>query len=150
MSSDNLSGTKKKGKVKQLLDDHYESKVAKPMADRLDKIEALCQAELKKIQTQNKAVQGFIMQEVNGAISDKLFNAEITMEAWESVLMAEGLKIEDLKAKIDNKKLQIVEERKAKAAERNKQVALEGAAPSSEVTETTIQNSNEEQAQNPA
>lgn len=100
----NLAGTRTKDRVRDLLDKHYEEKVSVPMNARLDEVELYIRNELKKVADQNKAIQGFLMQEVKFTIANQLYNAEITMAAWERVLLAEGLKIENLKEKVDEAK----------------------------------------------
>lgn len=127
--SDELAGSKKKEKVKDLLNEHYNQRVVARMNERLDQIEKDCQtrlteindslnAQLKKIDDRSRAIQGFLVQEVMSEFKNKVNNAQVTMDAFIAVVAEHGVKIDDLNAKIDAKKVELNQVRQVEAEKR--------------------------------
>ncbi len=74
---------------------------------RLDAIETDCKAALQKQDARAKAVQGFLVQSAQKDLNDRLYNAEITMTAWEEVMMEKLGNKEELDALVDAKKKEV-------------------------------------------
>lgn len=93
----------------------------RPLIDqRLDSIEEYVKTQLGKMETRNKGVQGWIVNEVKTKIQNDLFNMSCTIDAVVEVLAAEGVQIPDFAAKVDAKKTEVSERRHAAAAEKFK------------------------------
>lgn len=91
------------------------AQVSEEMNLRLDKIEAFCQDSLQKQDKRAKAIQSWIIQEVSVKIQNDLFNADCTIDAVVEVLAANGLQVEDFKAKVDAQKIKVAERKKSEA-----------------------------------
>jgi hypothetical protein len=91
--------------------------VGKDMNERLDKIENFCREKLAESDKRARAVQGFLIQTVQGKIQQDLWNATVTVDAIVQVLAEAGLNIENFAEKVDAKKVEISERKQREAEE---------------------------------
>lgn len=74
---------------------------------KVDKIDGFVKEMLNKMDSRAKAIQGFLVQEVQFKIANQIHNQHVTMLAWQE-LMAERLGVtEEFNKQLDAKKLEI-------------------------------------------
>lgn len=93
-----------------------EKNLLESMNARLDNIDKYCQQSLEKQDKRARAIQSFILQEVQVKIQNDIFNASCTVDAIVEVLAESGVVVEGFAAKVDAKKLEVAERRKQAAA----------------------------------
>lgn len=122
-------GSKQEKRTRNVAKDLMQEVVDNHLNPRLDSIEKFCQDSLNAQNERAKAVQGFVVREVQFKIANQLHNMQITMDAFVEVMAESGLTIADLASKIDSKKVEVAE-RMQKAAEEEMKSRLEGEATS--------------------
>lgn len=101
-----------------------EKKLLESMNARLDNIDKYCQQALEKQDKRARAIQSFLLQEVQGKIQKDLFDNNCMVEAVVEVLAESGLVVESFQEKL-NLKIQEVANRKKEAAAKAMQESTE-------------------------
>ncbi len=114
-----------------------DDKLTKQGNERLGSIEQFVRGELARQDKRAKDIQGFLVREVMGKISDDLHNANITMLAWQEVMQTR-LGVTDFaefNKEVDAAKLRAQAKLNA-AAEAKQQEAMAPKAPPAEALAT--------------
>lgn len=132
--------------LKKIAADALSDVVNKRINERCQAIEDYVRDYLQRTEKREKAIRGWLMQEVKFKMQNDLFNATCTVDAVVEILAKAGLNIPDFAAKVDAKKLEI-RDRKIREADEAMRKEMEERAKASQ--EASAQATEQAEAVNP-
>jgi tetrahydromethanopterin S-methyltransferase subunit B len=101
---------------------------------KVDKIETLVKETLNKMDTRAKAIQGFLVQEVQFKIANQIHNQHVTMIAWQELMAEKVGDVQEFNKKLDAKKQEIQARLDAESLAQQ-QAAIKGSEPATETAQ---------------